>query len=233
MTHFDLAHNGHTYRIHLRPPRKNNRHLRLSVDGTGQVHLSRPMRSTLQTARNFAYAHLDWIAARAIPQEARSSASPYADGSRHYLLGDTYTLRWQSGQSGIAVARHDIVVAPAADAILDAHFKALHRQWSAAHIPALVAAQMGHCPWVRALPPIRYRAMRKTWGSCRADGILTFNTRLIQYPLSLIEHVIIHELCHLAEHNHSPAFYALMDSAQPDWRARKRGLQSFARQLPI
>ena len=93
----------------------------------------------------------------------------------------------------------------------------------------MVAHEAARCPWVREQPPLRYRAMRRSWGNCRRDGILTLNTRLIQYPPALIAHVIIHELCHLQEHNHSPAFYALMQAVQPDWRARKTALEHFRR----
>lgn len=231
MTHFDLAHLGHTYRIHLRPPRKGNRRLRLSVDARGVIHLSRPLRTPLHEAQAFARAHLDWIAARATAQEIHAQHNPYGEGSVHYLLGERYTLHFDTTQRGLRIENTQIIAPPAA-ALLAAGFKTLHRQWSEAHLPALVHSQLKHCPWVRHLPPLRYRAMRKTWGSCRADGILTFNTRLIQYPIPLIEHVIIHELCHLAEHNHSPAFYAHMSAAQPDWRARKQALESFARVLP-
>ena len=94
----------------------------------------------------------------------------------------------------------------------------------------MVAHEAARCPWVRALPPLRYRAMRRSWGNCRRDGILTFNTRLIQYPPALIAHVIIHELCHLQEHHHGAAFYALMQAVQPDWQARKASLERFRRE---
>lgn len=233
MNYFDLDHHGHTYRIHLRPPRKTNRRLRLAIDVRGDIRLSRPMRASLADAQAFARAHLDWIARRAVPLQAQSARDPYAAGSTHWLLGETYTLDLQGENPALIPENRILRTAPADAAILAARFKTLHRRLSETHLPALVRGQTAHCPWVRNLPPIRYRAMRKTWGTCHSDGVLTFNTRLIQYPPALIEHVIIHELCHLAEHNHSPAFYALMDSAQPDWRARKDALQTFARQLSL
>jgi len=48
-----------------------------------------------------------------------------------------------------------------------------------------------------------------------------------------IRHVIIHELCHLQEHNHSAAFYALMDAAQPDWRTHKAALIAYQRKYRL
>ncbi|MDO4776917.1 MAG: SprT family zinc-dependent metalloprotease [Cardiobacteriaceae bacterium] len=232
MSYIDLPCNGHTFRIHCRPPRKGNRRLRLSIDAGGKVHLSYPVRISRAEIAAFIRQHAEWIAARAVPLDMQRAHNPYAEGSTHYLLGEAHILQFDGRQTRLT-AENGILRTSSADAdTLAARFKTLHRAMSEAHIPALVHGQLPHCPWVRELPPIRYRAMRKTWGTCRSDGVLTFNTRLIQYPAPLIEHVIIHELCHLKEHNHSPAFYALMDIAQPDWRARRSALDAFARILP-
>lgn len=232
MEYFDLEHGAHTYRIHCRPPRKTNRRLRLSIDPQGGIHLSRPLRTPLREAQAFARAHLDWLEQRAVPL-ALQNRDPYADGSAHYLLGERHTLQLGGSDNTLRQKDKTLYTAAAPPHILAARFKTLHRAMSAAHIPALVQEQLPHCRWVATVPPIRYRVMRKTWGTCRHDGILTFNTRLIQYPRELIEHVILHELCHLAVFDHSPAFYDLMQRAQPDWRERRQALSDFARQLPV
>lgn len=69
-----------------------------------------------------------------------------------------------------------------------------------------------------ARPIIVIRRMKSRWGSCTAAGKITLNLKLIQMPRDGIDYVIVHELCHLKEHNHSTAFYALMDRVLPDWR---------------
>lgn len=51
--------------------------------------------------------------------------------------------------------------------------------------------------------------------------MITLNLKLIQAPKALIDYVISHELCHLKEHNHSNAYYHLLDRVLPDWRARR------------
>lgn len=231
MQYFDLDDGTHTYRIHCRPPRKTNRRLRLTVDGRGCVHLSRSPRTPLCRAQQYARDNLAWIAARATPLAAQSPA-PYGRGSSHWLLGQSYSLQWTGDHKTISIDGRTLRTAPGDEADIRRRFNILHRDLSERYLPAMVEAQLPHCPWVNSLPPIRYRAMRNTFGSCRRDGVLTFNTRLIQYPVELIEHVIVHELCHLAVFDHSAAFYALMQQAQSDYRIRRRDLHAFARLLP-
>lgn len=74
------------------------------------------------------------------------------------------------------------------------------------------------------LPVVMIRQMKSRWGSCTESGKITLNLKLIQMPKECIDYVIVHELCHLKEHNHSPAFYAMLDKIMPDWRDRRRKL---------
>jgi predicted metal-dependent hydrolase len=76
-------------------------------------------------------------------------------------------------------------------------------------------------------PALRLRKMRRRWGSCSSRGHITLNTELIKLPLTLIDYVIAHELCHLFEFNHSPRFYRRLQEAMPDWRQREAMLRQF------
>lgn len=80
------------------------------------------------------------------------------------------------------------------------------------------------CHWIKNIPIIKVRKMKRQWGNCARCGQLTFNTHLIKAPLELIDYVILHELCHLQEFNHSIKFYALMSSIDPEWRTKKNML---------
>ncbi len=64
------------------------------------------------------------------------------------------------------------------------------------------------------------------WGSCSKKGNLNFNYRIVFLPPHLVDYLIVHELCHLGEFNHSPAFWALVGKTVPDWEKRRTELKS-------
>lgn len=78
-----------------------------------------------------------------------------------------------------------------------------------------------------SFPKIRIRKMSTRWGSCQpAKGIVTLNSRLIEAPRICIEYVLMHEFCHFIHPNHSKKFYSLLQTMMPDWKERKKLLES-------
>lgn len=69
------------------------------------------------------------------------------------------------------------------------------------------------------------KEQRTRWGSCSTRGNINLNWRLLFAPLDVIDHVIIHELCHLKHHNHSKAFWREIESIQPDYEGKKKWLK--------
>ena len=65
---------------------------------------------------------------------------------------------------------------------------------------------------------VRIRTYRARWGSCNARGELVFNWKLIMTPPSVIDYVVVHELCHLHHLNHGAQFWRCVQQAFPDYR---------------
>jgi predicted metal-dependent hydrolase len=78
---------------------------------------------------------------------------------------------------------------------------------------------------------IAIRDQRTRWGSCSKRGTLSFNWRLVIAPTEVCRYVVVHEVCHLRELNHSKAFWRLVDAAMPSWREQKRWLNENAGEL--
>ncbi|WP_313596726.1 M48 family metallopeptidase [Psychrobacter sanguinis] len=82
--------------------------------------------------------------------------------------------------------------------------------------------------WVQNTPSFRLLSMKKQWGSCSTQGNLVLNPHLVKAPKECIDYVILHELCHIAEHNHSDKFWRLLTQVMPNWKVVKTQLDSMA-----
>ena len=108
--------------------------------------------------------------------------------------------------------------------------KRLVDSWLREKAEAIFASLLAECLdmtaaiGVRAAPPLRIRQMKRRWGSCSSRGVVTLNPDLVAAPKDCIKYVIIHELCHLVEMNHSKRFYKLLGGLMPDWKSRKERL---------
>lgn len=74
---------------------------------------------------------------------------------------------------------------------------------------------------------------RTRWGSCTSHGHIRLNWRLVHLPHDLVEYVIVHELAHLKEMNHSPRFWAVVESIYPEHKAARKALRSRIATLPL
>ncbi len=94
------------------------------------------------------------------------------------------------------------------------------RKAAKAYIPPridLFAAQMGVRPTA-----VRFTSAKTRWGSCSAKNAVSFSVRLMTKPPEAIDYVVVHELAHILEHNHSPRFWAIVARYLPDYRERKK-----------
>jgi predicted metal-dependent hydrolase len=78
---------------------------------------------------------------------------------------------------------------------------------------------------------IEIRDQRTRWGSCSPRGTLSFNWRLVLAPFDVLDYVVVHELCHLREPNHSPRFWRLVAAHRPGWREQRDWLRDHGAEL--
>lgn len=75
---------------------------------------------------------------------------------------------------------------------------------------------------------ITIREQRTRWGSCSAQGNLNFNWKLVLLPPEVLDYVVVHELAHRKEMNHSPRFWAVVEQELPDYRKRRQKLKEYS-----
>ncbi len=73
---------------------------------------------------------------------------------------------------------------------------------------------------------VSIRATTSRWGSCSSQKNLNFSYKVLFLPPLLLEYVLVHELCHLREMNHGPAFWALVAEVVPDYRVRRKAVRA-------
>jgi predicted metal-dependent hydrolase len=76
---------------------------------------------------------------------------------------------------------------------------------------------------------IEVRDLGFRWGSCGKNGVLRFNWKVLQLPVRLVDYILMHELVHLREGHHGPAFWKALGRAMPDWQTRKDALAGKAK----
>ncbi len=224
------ASDGQRLPVHLRRS-KGTRHYRLRLNYRNEAVVSLPQRATLREAQAFLKSQRDWLEAqlRNCPP-VRSLAEwfrehPYLCGS-----GDRFTVTLeQTGGSrasyhfgaGGALIR---LLIPAAAEDPAAALAGLVRRFARDALQCRLAFQAQRLATMRPSLTVRDQASR--WGSCSSKGAVSLNWRLVLLPPGLQDYVILHELAHLRELNHSASFWALLDRYDPDRRENEKALEA-------
>ena len=74
---------------------------------------------------------------------------------------------------------------------------------------------------------------KRRWGSCSHNGIVRFNWKIVIAPVTILDYVIVHELCHLIHQHHSPQFWQKVQTIIPDYAKRRRKLREYSLQIGI
>jgi len=200
-------------------------HVRLQVSAADGLRVILPQQYPLSRAEEFIREKQRWIKKKLSMMQQNQEI--YTDDSHIQYLGGTLNIRrLKSADSSTTIQLTDTeleVRLPASITEIRPIVDAWLRTRARSVIEALVNQHSRHMQVTYSKLNIRNAKTR--WGSCSARGSLSFNWKLIMMPLETIEYVVIHELCHLREMNHSPKFWKLVEQYSPNWRAHRRWLK--------
>ena len=174
-----------------------------------------------------------WVLAKM--EEMRKRPQPivhaYAEGEVFWFLGRPYPLQFLETSSG-GIERTDRLFVP--PRFRDTARQQV-RQW---YLQEAAKEIHSRCMWFSMMTgyspaSLRITDARQRWGSCTHRGGLNFSWRLIQAPLSIVDYVIVHELVHLRQMDHSPQFWKKVEELMPDYRQRRKWLRENERLLRV
>lgn len=198
--------------------------LRLRV-AEGKLEVVVPLRVSRAEAWRLVREHEEWIVKHV--QSHLDQLPP--DDQGVFFCGERHGLRFVEG------ARRGVFVSDGVISVFGADpgeqlRKWLQRQAAQAVNDALdtYTAQMGLHP-----VKVSLRDQKTKWGACTSRGTLTFNWRLVMAPPEVLEYVVIHELAHLQELNHSARFWAIVEAHCPGHKVHKKWLRENGRLLKL
>lgn len=160
----------------------------------------------------------------------------YVSGEMQFYLGRRYVLKVIEDRDAISTVKIErgklLVILNRFNEDKQALTKALVSGWYKVRAERIfhdrLAVLLPQTKWVEGIPSFRVMPMQKQWGSCSTKGTLMLNPHLVKAPKECIDYVILHELCHIAEHNHSERFWRLLISVMPNWKEVKSRLDGMA-----
>lgn len=236
-----LRYGSRTIEYAARESARLNAKLRIHVKPDGLLIVEAPIGTSETQIRAGVQKRARWImdqTDRFEDYRRHALVRTYENGETHFYLGRRYKLKVitdpAAKRSLRLVAGRLEVTAPKGDTTdVRLALQRWYRERALAYFTARMVGMAADLPWVEARPPIKLLTMKRYWGSCSPKGAVTLNPALIKAPARCVEYVLLHELCHLAEHNHSSRFYDLLDRHMPNWRSAKEELDGLSEMLLV
>ena len=212
----------------IRHPRARRYVLRVLADGTPSVTI--PRWGSKREALAFLEAQHDWVARQRSKQAERARLQPprdWRDGRSVLLAGRSVTLRrGASARAGVVEQEDALIVTPRVRDGDDLRHVA--SAWMLGRAKRVLPARVRELAarFELTVTQVSIRNQRARWGSCATGGRISLNWRLVQTPDAVRDYVLIHELMHLRQPNHSRRFWALVARACPDYDASRRWLRA-------
>ncbi|MBS1724682.1 MAG: M48 family metallopeptidase [Armatimonadetes bacterium] len=181
------------------------RRVRLRVGEFG-AEVVLPKRASFQHACNAVREHEDWLVKHLSKLKLKQASAAAHEGTLLFK-GVRHESAELAAFAGVSVPRLET--------------------WMRRQAALALSESVARWATVMGVEPKRvsFRDQKTKWGACNARGTVTLNWRLVMAPPEVLDYVVVHELAHLKELNHSPRFWAIVERFCPDWRRHKKWLQ--------
>ena len=196
----------------------------LRVRPDGSLRGTIPRGGSRRDAEAFLRRHQDWVAAERLRVAERHAPVEWRAGDSIPLHGEPTTIHVHESAQGqiVVVGDQRVRLAAGIGNVRPAVELALRRIASRELLPRLQELAAEHSLTVAR---VTIRNQRSRWGSCSRRGVIALNFRLVQMPPAICDYVLLHELMHLRQQNHSRRYWRLVEAVCPDYREAERWLR--------
>lgn len=222
--------------------RTGRRSIGISIDKTGAITVTGPYGVSETSIKGLLEKKASWILDKlaAIEAGAAGSGSPRAfiDGEGYPYMGKIYKLKLIEDRllkiPVVGLGENSLEIYHKA-AEKPEKLKAVLKQWYVAQFAKQLESKVTAYSKKMGVSPgrVSIREQRTRWGSCSSRGNLNFNWKLVMAPVEVLDYVVIHELCHMKELNHSSNFWALVGKVCPDYKNYRKWLKENGNKLTI
>jgi predicted metal-dependent hydrolase len=210
--------------------RKNVKNINLRIHRDGSISVSAARSVPLSRIEDFVLQNSERILA-CLEKFSKAKPPSYRDGEKVSILGRTLTIR-TSGDGRCAFVSGDELVVPIRaqhESEIEKYIDKLKKKICEENVLPLCRMHFSYFE-ERGIPfpQIKFKKMKSRWGSCnKGTGVVCFSSHLASLPTALIELVVVHELAHLIQADHSRQFYALLSKLLPDHEERRKALKGY------
>ncbi|MFC2026169.1 M48 family metallopeptidase [Chloroflexota bacterium] len=199
--------------------RSRRKTIAILIEEDGSLVIRAPKRTTNAQIKKLVQDKSDWIRKKQDQvklQYQESQPKRYVDGEKFLFLGKTYPLTIVKGVEPSLVLNKRFYLSAPGTKNGEPLFTAWYKKRAREIIPARV--ELYASKFRLHYERVRITSAKKRWGSCSSAGNLNFSWRLVMAPIPVIDYVVIHELAHLINKNHSKAYWGTVKRMMPDYK---------------
>ncbi len=212
----------------IRTDRKRSASISLSDDS---VKVTVPSTLSDNRIRDLVSKRTSWIQQKFQEQSDRPNQAPkeFVSGETVTYLGKNYRLKVLKGESATIKMHRGYLEVTVLEDDSDpkTSIRLLLTDWYKSHAEKRLIEKTKRFSNVIGVKPnsVCVKDYKSRWGSCSAQGDVSYNWRIILAPHSIVDYVVVHELCHMLEHNHSSKYWKHVERYVPNWRECKDWLK--------
>lgn len=207
--------------------RTNRRSLSISISKTGELVVRAPRKLSMEYIMNFIKEKEKWIDKKKKEITDNVANNKSVINYQSFLFcGKAYKKIEQNGLKEIELTNNSIIFPKCEDKLSLIRYA---QNWYIGLSKDILKSRVEYFADLMQLNYNKIIIMdnKRRWGACTSSATLKFNYRLCMLPHKVIDYIIIHELAHLLEFNHSPRFYKVIESVMPDYKKYRNQLKSY------